>query len=65
MDGATATVIEAGQRAVSGAIWFGIVWLPVIVLLVLAALVARWAFRRLFPNAHLGEAIGDWGSGEG
>ena len=65
VDGATATVIQAGQTLVSGAIWFAIVWLPVIVALVLLALVVRWAVRRLFPNAHPADAIAGWGGGEG
>ena len=30
VDGATATLIGAGQTLVSGSIWFAIVWLPLI-----------------------------------
>lgn len=71
VDGATATLIEAGQAIVSGAIWFGIVWLPVILVLLVIALVARWAYRRFAPRVRLsgpddpGGPIAGWGGGEG
>ena len=56
VDGATATLIGAGQAIVSGAIWFGIVWLPVILVLLVIALIARWAFRRFMPKPDAGRA---------
>lgn len=69
VDGATAALIEAGQAIVSGAIWFGIVWLPVILVLVALALLVRWAYRRIAPRfqrtrppAAAGPVQG-WGSG--
>jgi hypothetical protein len=71
VDGATATLIEAGQAIVSGAIWFGIVWLPVILVLLVIALVARWAYRRFGPRIRPGGPaapagpIAGWGGGEG
>jgi Domain of unknown function (DUF4349) len=49
VDGATATLIGVGQALVSAGIWFGIVWLPAILLLVLVALLGRWLFHRLVP----------------
>ena len=47
VDGATATLIGAGQTLVSGTIWFGIVWLPLLVAIGLIALVVRFVVRRL------------------
>ncbi|MFP5341727.1 MAG: DUF4349 domain-containing protein [Candidatus Limnocylindria bacterium] len=71
VDGATAALIEAGQVIVSGAIWFGIVWLPVILVLVALALLVRWTYRRIAPRfqrarptAPAGPVQG-WGGGEG
>ena len=63
VDGATATLIGAGQAIVSGAIWFGIVWLPVILVLLLVALIARWAFRRFMPKPTQAEPVPGWGGG--
>ena len=65
VDGAVATLVEAGQTLVSGAIWFGLVWLPVILVLAVAALAVRWAFRRFFPGARPADTIAGWGSPEG
>lgn len=64
VDGATATLIGAGQTLVSAAIWFGIVWLPVILVVLILALIARWAFRRLLPRTVPAEPVTGWG-GEG
>ena len=70
VDGAVATLVEAGQAIVSGGIWFGLVWLPVILALVLVALVVRWVIRRFVPSGAgaaggaSGGAISGWG-GEG
>ncbi len=63
VDGATATLIGAGQSIVSGAIWFGIVWLPVILVLLVFALIARWAFRRFWPKPAPIDPVPGWGSG--
>jgi hypothetical protein len=63
VDGATATLIGAGQAIVSGAIWFGIVWLPVILVLLVIALIARWAFRRFMPKPAAVEPVPGWGGG--
>ena len=49
VDGATATMIGAGQTLVSGTIWFGIVWLPLLVAIGLIA--AGRAVRRATPGA--------------
>ena len=68
VDAATATLIGAGQALVSAGIWFGIVWLPAILVIVLLVLVGRWAFRRWGPkgggSAGGADPIPGWG-GEG
>ena len=63
VDGATATLIGAGQAVVSAGIWFGIVWLPVILLLIVIALIARWVFRRFVPASKATEPVPGWGGG--
>ncbi len=50
VDGALATLIGVGQAIVSGGIWFAIVWLPLILVLLLLALVIRFAYRRFGPK---------------
>ena len=65
VDGAVATLVEAGQALVSGGIWFGIVWLPVILVLVVIVLAIRWAFRRFVPGARPVDAVAGWGNPEG
>ena len=50
VDGALATLIGAGQAVVSAGIWFAIVWLPVLLVLLLLALVVRFAYRRFGPK---------------
>lgn len=66
VDGAFATLIGAGQTIVSGAIWFTIVWLPVLAIVLLIALVARWLFRRIAPKPGAGAGpIPGWGEGPG
>ena len=47
----------------SGAIWFGIVWLPAILVLVVLLLVGRWAFRRLVPTGGPSGPVAGWGDG--
>jgi hypothetical protein len=63
VDGATATLIGAGQTIVSGAIWFGIVWLPLILALAVIALVGRFVVRRLAPRRGPGGPVPGWGNG--
>ncbi len=46
VDGALATLIAGGQALVSAGIWFGIVWLPAILVLVALGLVGRFVIRR-------------------
>jgi Domain of unknown function (DUF4349) len=62
VDGATATLIGAGQTLVSAAIWFGIVWLPMIVGLTVLLVVARWLFRRFAPKTRGSDPIPGWGA---
>jgi hypothetical protein len=66
VDGATATLIGAGQTLVSAAIWFGIVWLPLILVLAVLLLVARWVYRRFAPRGGGGgggDPIAGWQAG--
>ena len=63
VDGATATLIGAGQTLVSGAIWFGIVWLPLILAIAVIALVGRFVVRRLAPRRGPGGPVPGWGNG--
>jgi len=65
VDGAFATLIGAGQAIVTGLIWFTIVWLPVIAVLVLVALAARWIFRRFVPTGGGSGPVPGWGEGPG
>lgn len=65
VDGATATLIGAGQTFVSAAIWFAIVWLPVLLVLLVLVLVARWLFRRFAPASRPSGPIAGWGEGPG
>jgi hypothetical protein len=66
VDAAAATLISAGQRLVSGAIWFGIVWLPVLLLVGLLAFAAWRLWRRFGPKggAPAGPVAGWTGGGE-
>jgi hypothetical protein len=63
VDGATATLIGAGQAVVSAAIWFGIVWLPFILVVAVLALIGRWLFRRLVPPGRPSGPVAGWGDG--
>ena len=64
VDSATATLIGAGQTIVSAAIWFGIVWLPLILVLLVLAVVGRWLLRRLLPaGPGRGDAVPGWDGG--
>ena len=65
VDGAFATLIGAGQAIVTGLIWFTIVWLPVIAVLVLVALAARWIFRRFVPAGGGSGPVTGWGEDPG
>jgi hypothetical protein len=65
VDGATATLISAGQALVSAAIWFGIVWLPVILVLLVLALIGRWLFHRYGPRPVPAGPVTGWGGGPG
>ncbi len=65
VDGALATMVAAGQTLVSGAIWFGIVWLPVILVLVAIGLVVRLVVRRIAPPRTPSGPVAGWGGGGG
>jgi hypothetical protein len=63
VDGATATLISVGQGVVSVGIWLGIVWLPLILVLIVLAVIARWLFRRFAPKPRPHDPIPGWGGG--
>jgi hypothetical protein len=46
VDRASATLVEVLQALTSAGIWFGIVWLPMLMAILLIALVARFVLRR-------------------
>ena len=49
-DRATASLVEIGQALASAGIWFGILWLPILLVLGLLALVAYLIVRRIRRN---------------
>jgi Ca-activated chloride channel homolog len=57
VDGATATMISVGQKLVSGAIWFVIVWLPFLAVTLIVLFVA-WKIGRRFGRIPMGPAGG-------
>jgi hypothetical protein len=61
VDGATATLIGVGQGLVSAAIWFGIVWLPFMLVVVLALVVVRALWRRYAPAPRPQDPVAGWG----
>ncbi len=65
VDGATATMVGFLQSLVSGGIWFGIVWLPLLIVLVIATLIGMRIFRRFVPRLPAGDGgpMAGWGSG--
>ena len=50
VDGATATLISAGQKIVSAAIWFGIVWVPILAVMLIALFIVWRLWRRFGPK---------------
>jgi hypothetical protein len=51
VDGATAAMISFGQKLVSGAIWFVIVWLPILAVMLIVLFVGWRIARRFAPKA--------------
>ena len=47
---ASASLVSILQGLATAGIWFGIVWLPIILTLALITLVGAWAFRRVRPT---------------
>jgi hypothetical protein len=47
VDRASATLVDIGQRLATAGIWFGIVWLPILIVLGLIAIIVAWGYRRL------------------
>jgi hypothetical protein len=50
VDRATASLVEIVQGLATAGIWFGIVWLPILLVLGAVAILARLAFRRWRPR---------------
>lgn len=50
VDGATAAMLSLGQHLVSAAIWFVIVWVPMLIALAIVCFVAWKLFRRFAPK---------------
>jgi hypothetical protein len=63
VDGATATLIGAGQTVISAAIWFGIVWLPMILVVGVLVLIGRVLLRRIVPPGRPSGPVAGWGEG--
>lgn len=63
VDGATATLIGVGQTLVSGAIWFGIVWVPFLVALTIALAILRALWRRFAPAPRPQGPVSGWNAG--
>jgi hypothetical protein len=62
VDGATATMLSVGQHLVSGAIWFGIVWVPFLLVLTIAGFISWKLFRRFSPRPDdQGGPVAGWG----
>lgn len=63
VDGATATMVSVGQRIVSGAIWFVIVWLPFLVVFAIVLFIAWKLGRRFMPTGPGagGGPVAGWG----
>lgn len=56
VDAAAATLIEIGQTLARAAIWFAIVWLPLLVVLAVVLLLVRWGARRWMPKRRTAAA---------
>lgn len=63
VDAATATLIGVGQGIVSLGIWFVIVWLPFLLVLLVAAVVIRALWRRFAPPPRAGGPVAGWDGG--
>jgi Flp pilus assembly protein TadB len=58
VDQATASLVEVLQGLATAGIWFGIVWLPILLVLGLAALVVVLLVRRRLPRGGSGASGG-------
>lgn len=65
VDNATAALISFGQSAASGAIWLGIVGLPLLLLVAVIAFIFFRLFRRFAPRPAAHDPIPGWGDGSG
>jgi len=60
ISGATDTFVSAGQTLLSAAIWFVIVWLPILLLLGVVMFVAWKLIRRFAPSVAPSAGTGGW-----
>ena len=58
VDAAMASLISIAQTIASAGIWFGIVWLPIVLLVLVVSLVAYRLVRRFLPRTPLGPIEG-------
>jgi uncharacterized iron-regulated membrane protein len=50
---ASASLVSILQGLATAGIWFGIVWLPILLTLTLITLLGAWAYRRFRPAAAI------------
>jgi len=50
VDRATANLVEILQGLATAGIWFGIVWLPILLVLGIVSLIAWFVLRRVLPG---------------
>ena len=61
VDAATASLIGTGQTIASAAIWFAIVWLPMILVLAILVLISFRVLRRIMPPVRPVAPVDGWG----
>jgi hypothetical protein len=65
VDGASAAMISLGQHLVSGAIWFAIVWVPILAVMLVVLFIAWRIGRRILPKVSTPPAgpVAGWTGG--
>ena len=64
VDRASASLVDLIQSVATAGIWIGIVWLPILIVLLVLALIVRFVLRRTFWAAPRGSAGGGPAAGE-